>query len=328
MQLAIVLSAIVPVFVWMIFFRERDGFSHDPADIWTVFITSAVVGTVLSILHVAIIVTIEDSFSYEVYGDPFSRAFVGAALTEEAIKLSVVLFMVFRHRHRIQPFDYVIYGMAAAAGFAAVENIGYVYGGSYLDRDHWLTVALMRSVTAVPGHIFDGVIMGCCLALAAAKPSSRFYLWPAAYLLPLLLHGTYNYLLFVEYEIQDLNIGGQRNLAAFCVIGATLLVAISGWIANRSADATLRRLSGLGYPRRAAQHSSRHWIQRPALRWWCWGSAGILLTIGGGLVASVLVIKTLTNPHFPFPYEYVSAALFALFYGLAFIDRARHAARS
>ena len=95
-------------------------------------------------------------------------------------------------------FDGVVYAVFVSLGFALWENISYVlmYG---------LSTALVRAVTAVPGHACFGVFMGAFYGLAKrydnfgdeyrSRRCRRF-----AVLVPVLLHGTYDFIATYEYD--------------------------------------------------------------------------------------------------------------------------------
>jgi RsiW-degrading membrane proteinase PrsW (M82 family) len=53
-------------------------------------------------------------------------------------------------------FDGIVYAVCVGLGFAAIENVFYVFDNS----DDWLSVAVMRSLLAVPGHYAYAVLMG------------------------------------------------------------------------------------------------------------------------------------------------------------------------
>ena len=75
------------------------------------------------------------------------------ALVEEGLKF-IALFLATRNNKNFNSlFDGLIYAVFVSLGFAAFENVLYVvsYG--------W-TNALVRAVTAVPGHMFFAVLMG------------------------------------------------------------------------------------------------------------------------------------------------------------------------
>ena len=126
-----------------------------------------------------------------------SLLFFLAAIPEEFFKF------VFLKRYIIsekcdEPYDMVFYGAMVSVGFAAVENVGYV-------MDHGLGVAVARAFTAVPLHAICGAIMG--YGLLQSKMSygrkslgDKYFSWPVmkgALLLPVMIHGLYNWPLCV-----------------------------------------------------------------------------------------------------------------------------------
>jgi RsiW-degrading membrane proteinase PrsW (M82 family) len=80
------------------------------------------------------------------------------------------------------------YAVSVSLGFAAIENILYVYEGSY-------KVGLMRAVTAVPAHMLFGIMMGYYLGLARFIPSRKSFYILLAVLAPWAFHGTYDFLI-------------------------------------------------------------------------------------------------------------------------------------
>ncbi|MBP5166884.1 MAG: PrsW family intramembrane metalloprotease [Oscillospiraceae bacterium] len=88
-------------------------------------------------------------------------------------------------------YDGVVYAVFVSLGFALAENIGYVmvYG---------FHTALIRAVTAIPGHACFGVFMGAFYSFSE-KSSRRGDTGPAALfrilavVIPALLHGAYDY---------------------------------------------------------------------------------------------------------------------------------------
>jgi RsiW-degrading membrane proteinase PrsW (M82 family) len=116
--------------------------------------------------------------------------FFGIALVEEAAKRLLLLARARRDRHIEEPFDWLVYAVAVALGFATLENVFYVY-------ESGAGTGVLRAFTAVPAHGLDGTMMGWRLARAArlqgapARRERRLALleptaWHAAYDLPLL----------------------------------------------------------------------------------------------------------------------------------------------
>ena len=110
-------------------------------------------------------------------------------LVEEMVKLYVVVSVAYGHAAFNEPYDGIIYAITAALGFAAVENIMYVYQGG-------VGVGVARMLLAVPAHALFGSFMGHYLSRSKFSSGGRstrlIYL---ALLIPAFLHGTYNSLL-------------------------------------------------------------------------------------------------------------------------------------
>ena len=118
------------------------------------------------------------------------------AISEELAK-----YMLLKKRTWNNPefnclYDGVVYAVAVSLGFALWENISYVtmYGFS---------TALVRAVTAVPGHACFGVFMGVFYSLAKSNDyvgeegKSRFFRILSV-VVPVLLHGAYDYIASME----------------------------------------------------------------------------------------------------------------------------------
>ena len=80
-------------------------------------------------------------------------------------------------------------------GFAIHENYTYVFGNK--DKAFQLYVSLVRIYSAVPMHIFNGVIMGCFFAFYKHSKDIKFLGY--SILIPIILHGSYNFLLGVDF---------------------------------------------------------------------------------------------------------------------------------
>ena len=93
-------------------------------------------------------------------------------------------------------YDGVIYAVFTSLGFGLWENISYVlhYGFS---------TALVRAVTAIPGHACFGVFMGVFYGFARkyenyGRPAAARVCRVLCVLFPVLRHGTYDYIATLE----------------------------------------------------------------------------------------------------------------------------------
>ena len=116
--------------------------------------------------------------------------FVVVACSEEGAKYFMMRRATWHSPEFNCQYDGVVYAVFVSLGFALWENISYVlhYG---------FTVALVRAVTAIPGHTCFGVFMGVFYGLARKaanrgyEPESRLAR-ALAIAVPVLLHGAYD----------------------------------------------------------------------------------------------------------------------------------------
>lgn len=118
--------------------------------------------------------------------------FCVVGLSEEGAKYALLKRATWHSPEFDCRFDGVVYAVFVSLGFALWENIGYV-------MLHGLGTALMRAVTAVPGHACFGAFMGCWYAPARAaalrgREAASRALRAAAVIVPALLHGAYDFL--------------------------------------------------------------------------------------------------------------------------------------
>ena len=113
----------------------------------------------------------------------------------------VLKTQTWKHKAFDYRFDGIVYAAVVSLGFAFFENMFYVFG----DESAFF-IAGMRAVTSIPGHCTFGIMMGYYYGQAkyAEKHGNmqecRQYL-KMAYLIPLLLHGFYDFILSTDYEI-------------------------------------------------------------------------------------------------------------------------------
>ena len=117
-------------------------------------------------------------------------AFCVVAMAEEGAKLFLLKRYTWKNRNFNYRFDGIVYAAFISLGFAAFENIGYIF-------TFGLTVTLARAVFAVPGHLGFSVFMGVFYGLAkkaekAGRMRSCRRNLRLSYIVPVFLHGFYD----------------------------------------------------------------------------------------------------------------------------------------
>lgn len=185
--------AVIPSVLWISVFYASASHREKIRDIarvalWGVFI--------------AIPVTlIELGFQWVFIGDAraptplgwFLYIFVGISLVEEFAKYAVVRAKAVGRSFFNEPQDAVLYLVAAALGFAAIENIVYAAALAQTHADVFF-IALQRGITATSLHVIASASLGYFMALSlrADAAGERFKMVTVGMIFATMLHGLYN----------------------------------------------------------------------------------------------------------------------------------------
>ena len=127
--------------------------------------------------------------------------FVVAGCSEELWKLLLLLLAVWKSREFDEYYDGIVYACFVSLGFACFENISYVFGQQAFSDA--LVTGSVRAVLSVPGHFLFGVLMGYYVALAKFDEGHRKGYLLMAFVVPMLLHGTFDALLMVPESMES-----------------------------------------------------------------------------------------------------------------------------
>jgi protease PrsW len=184
--------SLAPVLIILIYIYFRDKYEKEP------------IALLLLGLMAGALLTIPIGFVEWALMSPFQgtggmidagyKSFIVAALSEESFKFIAVLLLFWRNREFNERFDGIVYAVFVSLGFAAVENIMYVF-------NYGLQTGIFRALTAVPAHALFGITMGYYISLARFIPQQKRPLLVRAILYPIILHGLYNYMIFSENPI-------------------------------------------------------------------------------------------------------------------------------
>ncbi len=126
----------------------------------------------------------------------FIECFFIIALVEEGGKLFVTCISVWKHPEFNYRFDGIVYAVSASAGFAIVENLFYIF-----QNENSFSVAILRAITAIPGHIVFGIVMGLFIGMAKyykglGDNTMKSFCLVLALIGPMVVHGLYDFILF------------------------------------------------------------------------------------------------------------------------------------
>ena len=187
----LILLSLAPVFIIGGYIYYRDKYDKEPMRfIWKALLAGALI--VIPVIFVEQFLSIFLPFFPGILNAAY-HGFVVAAFTEESFKFLALFLLFWRTNIFNEKFDGIVYATFISLGFAGVENVMYVlqYGAS---------TGFTRALTAVPAHAVFGVTMGFYAGQARFYDKKRKELLRKAILVPLLLHGIYDFILMTGYN--------------------------------------------------------------------------------------------------------------------------------
>ena len=186
-----ILAAVLPAFFLLRYVYRHDTVEKEPMGLLVKLLVLGVVSALGAMVLEAIGETVLNALVDR--GSPVYTAllaFLVVALAEEGMKFLLLKRGTWRSPHFNYRFDGIVYAVFVSLGFAAFENIQYVF-------HYGLSVALPRALLAIPGHMSFAVFMGVfygraklCEAYGDARGIRRNF--RLGYLSAVFLHGVYD----------------------------------------------------------------------------------------------------------------------------------------
>ena len=187
--MAILLASLAPVLIILFYIYFRDKYDKEPLGLLLKALLMGIVIIVPVIFIERLLMNLIPQSS-KVAAAAY-HAFVVAGSTEELFKFLVLYLLVWKSPSFDEKFDGIVYAVFVSLGFAGVENVLYVMDGG-------MQTALTRALTAVPAHAIFGITMGYYLGIARIYKELKGPYLARALLVPILLHGIYDFILMVE----------------------------------------------------------------------------------------------------------------------------------
>ncbi len=194
--------AVLPAAVLLWFIYKEDKVEKEPLDVLAKIFGCGVLSTAIAslfeycgfnILYLLFNGNIRNIF-YIIISN-----FLVVGLSEEFVKLMAVRIAAWKDKAFNYTFDAVVYCVTASLGFAALENIKYLWDASY-------ELSVMRAILSIPGHAIFAVFMGMYVGFAkycegqGNIPAMKSNLWKAL-LIPALVHGFFDFTLTMNHIV-------------------------------------------------------------------------------------------------------------------------------
>ena len=189
----LLLLALAPAIILMMYVYFRDKYEKEPVRL----ILKGILFGAIVIFPVGLIENYIIGFGTGLAKIPKAAfdGFIVAGAIEETFKYLAVFILIWRNRNFNEKFDGIVYSVSVALGFAAIENLFYVFSNNSMQ------VGLLRAFTAVPGHAIFGIVMGFYLGLARFSLRSRGKWLLMALIVPWMFHGIYDFLIMSGHPL-------------------------------------------------------------------------------------------------------------------------------
>ena len=190
------IAAVLPAIVLLRYIYRHDRIEKEPAPLLIRLLLGGILSAFAAIVLEMVGMWILPVFAAE--GTDFYYvllSFLVIAVSEEGAKLFFLKKYSWNQPHFNYMFDGIVYSVFVSLGFAAFENVKYVF-------DYGLSVAVFRAFLAVPAHMAFAVFMGIfygrarCQANRGSVHGTKSNLL-AAFLSAALIHGFYDSCLMV-----------------------------------------------------------------------------------------------------------------------------------
>jgi RsiW-degrading membrane proteinase PrsW (M82 family) len=188
----------VPMFLSAAFVNWLDRYEKEPklllgaAFLWGVIVAGGGAFILNTVFGIGIYVLTGSEGAAE-----FGTTSIIAPIIEEGLKGLAVLAVFFLFRHEFDSIlDGIVYASITAMGFAAIENVLYIYRNGFLENgwEGFWTLVVIRVVLVSWMHPFFTAFTG--IGLAIARMSSNMFVKiiavPAGYTVAVLTHAFHN----------------------------------------------------------------------------------------------------------------------------------------
>lgn len=195
----LILAAVIPAIALLVKVYRSDRLERESPYLIGRLVISGIISTFFALVSEKLFGTLLSMvvpLDSKIYG--ILLYFGVVAVSEEVAKYVLLRKRTWNDFEFNCQFDGIVYATAVSLGFALWENISYVtmYGFS---------TAVVRAITAVPGHACFGIFMGIFYGLAKSNDyigldnKAKMYN-VLSVLIPVLLHGTYDYIATISTD--------------------------------------------------------------------------------------------------------------------------------
>ncbi len=183
----------LPSIAWLIFFLHEDRKPEPGKMILKVFFWGMLISIPVILVSIPInLLLVQTNLSD--FAVSLIMVVAVAAVIEETAKYLVVKQTVLKSPECDEPMDLMIYAITAALGFAALENLFFLFPAEFpFSQKMMMVESYLRFISGTFLHALVSGIMGYFIALSIRYSQKRFQLVFTGVSVAILLHAAYNF---------------------------------------------------------------------------------------------------------------------------------------
>lgn len=230
-MLYVLLAAVLPALALLYFiYRKDDLRTEPPKQIIRAFLLGMVAAFVSMLISTPLLLFGFYPEEPTTVGGHFAHAFFGAGFPEELAKLLLLMWFLRKNPDFDEWVDGIVYAASLGLGFAALENIFYLFD----NLNEWLSVGIMRAFMSIPAHFFFAVTMGYFVSRASfGDVTKRRRNIALALVCPTLLHTLYDFPLMLTETFE------VTGAVLFLIFGLYIYMAVKSkkfYLAHHATD--------------------------------------------------------------------------------------------
>jgi len=213
-----IIFGVLPSLIWLSYYLRKDAHPEPKKMILKIFLWGALITLPVFFVQIGLKFILDkistDSLAYELI-----YWFLIIAFSEEFFKYLVIRIKIINSPHLDEPLDVMLYMVIVALGFAALENILYLFApagqmsfNQIIGRT--LIIDFIRFIGATFLHTLSSAIVGYSLAISFYEVKTKHISLALGILTATVLHGLYNFSI--------ITLSGYMKLAIPAVIILTL----------------------------------------------------------------------------------------------------------
>mgnify|MGYP001573730778 CR=1 FL=1 len=201
---------VLPALVWLSYYLRKDVHPEPKLMVLKVFLWGAFITLPVFLAQLGLSALLAE-LNLPTFVVSLLYWFVVIALTEEFFKYLVVRGKVFNDCNLDEPLDIMLYMIISALGFAALENILYLFSpANNLSFNQVLNntiiISFVRFIGATFLHTLASGTLGYFLALSFYETKNKTRLFLAGLSVAAIAHGLYNFSIMTFKGILQLSI--------------------------------------------------------------------------------------------------------------------------